>query len=218
MSRDETSLPVLYSSRHCPFSMRARMGIAASELCVELREVNLKRKPAQLLEVSPQGTVPALVFPFEQVIDQSMDILRYALKQNDPLQWVPLAVDTKELDAIVAGNEQLTKALIRLKHPERFEGEADQTDWAEEALKFFRMLEIRLEKNRYLADSFITIADIAVVPFVLQYTEFKPEILIRPGLKKLSIWVEGFLKSDLMRKVMEETKPWKPGDAPVYFP
>ena len=82
-------LPILYSFRRCPYAMRARMAISYSGLTVELREVVLREMPATLLACSPKGTVPVLVLPDGQVLEESRDIIDRVLADNDPDKWQP---------------------------------------------------------------------------------------------------------------------------------
>src|SRR3546814_17624496 len=81
-------LPVLYSFRRCPYAMRARLAILAGGRQCELREVVLRDKPRALLEASPKATVPVLVDARGVVIDQSLDIMLWALERRDPLSWM----------------------------------------------------------------------------------------------------------------------------------
>ena len=76
----------LYSFRRCPYAMRARMALRYADVPVEIVEVSLKDKPAQMLALSPKGTVPVLNAD-DVVIDESLQILRWALAQNDPDYW-----------------------------------------------------------------------------------------------------------------------------------
>ena len=78
-------LPLLYSFRHCPYAMRARLALMASGLRVELREIVLRNKPAHMLQISPKGTVPVLLLPNHQVLEESLDIMLWALRQSDPM-------------------------------------------------------------------------------------------------------------------------------------
>ena len=83
-----TDLPILYSFRRCPFAMRARMALLVSGQAVELREIVLRAKPQAMLDASPKGTVPVLELPQGEVIDQSLDIMRWALARHDPETWL----------------------------------------------------------------------------------------------------------------------------------
>ena len=115
------ALPVLYSFRRCPYAMRARMAIAASGRCCELREVVLRDKPAELLAASPKGTVPVLVDTDGRVVDQSLDIMLWALRRNDPEGWLRPAGGTLEdmLALIAECDGDFKRDLDGYKYPER---------------------------------------------------------------------------------------------------
>ncbi|RZJ25863.1 MAG: glutathione S-transferase, partial [Haliea sp.] len=115
------ALPVLYSFRRCPYAMRARLALAVSAQPHELREIVLRNKPAAMLSASPKGTVPVLVLPDGQVLDESLDIMRWALGRNDPAQWLsPAGASHGAMDALIAGNDGTFKQhLDRYKYPNR---------------------------------------------------------------------------------------------------
>jgi glutathione S-transferase len=115
-------LPVLYSFRRCPYAMRTRLGLAASDQTCELREVVLANKPAELLQASGKATVPVLVLPSAQVIDQSLDIMLWALQRNDPHHWLPQEdADIQSALQLVAQCDGAFKFhLDRYKYPTRF--------------------------------------------------------------------------------------------------
>ena len=116
-------LPVLYSFRRCPYAMRARMALAISGQACELREVVLKAKPPELLAASPKASVPVLVLPGGEVIDQSLDIMCWALGQSDPGQWLPQAPQAAQVLALIEDCEQTFKHhLDRYKYPGRYAG------------------------------------------------------------------------------------------------
>src|SRR5690606_3294357 len=88
------ALPVLYSFRRCPYAMRARLALLVSAQAFELREVALKNKPADMLAASPKGTVPVLVLPDGTVLEQSLDVMLWALRRNDPDDWLQAGAGT----------------------------------------------------------------------------------------------------------------------------
>ena len=112
-----TTLPILYSFRRCPYAMRARMAVAVSGVHVELREVVLRDKPPEMLEASPKGTVPVLVLPDGGVLEQSLDIMRWALAHSDPKDW--LTHDDQNL--VLATDGPFKEALDRYKYPHRYD-------------------------------------------------------------------------------------------------
>jgi glutathione S-transferase len=115
-------LPVLYSFRRCPFAMRARLALATSWQRCELREVVLRDKPAALIAASPKATVPVLVLPDGTVLDQSLDIMRWALARHDPEQWLAQTPDESDrMDALIARCDgEFKRDLDRYKYPNRY--------------------------------------------------------------------------------------------------
>ena len=111
------ALPVLYSFRRCPYAMRARMAVAVSGAEVELREVVLRDKPPEMLEASPKGTVPVLLLPDGNVLEESLDIMRWALGRNDPENWLAHV----DADLIAANDGPFKQALDRYKYPHRYD-------------------------------------------------------------------------------------------------
>lgn len=214
---DHSALPVLYSYIHCPYCQRALMALAASGQRCLLREVALPDKPQALLDASPKGTVPVLVLPDGTVLAESMDIVHWALAQDDPLLWRQFEVPQAEVKLLMDENDtRFAKAMIRAKKPERFADEQDDTDWEAVAQEFLAKLEQRLDGYRYLAGNRITIADICIAPFVLIYAGVKPAVTERYG--KVTNWLEGFRHSDLFRRITEEHPAWQDGQEPVLFP
>ena len=116
------TLPVLYSFRRCPYAIRARMALRYAGVPVDIVEVALRQKPAELLAASPKGTVPVLVTPDGAVIDQSLDIMQWALRQSDPDGWLG-AGSAGEADRWIALNDGVFKPLLdrykyAARHPE----------------------------------------------------------------------------------------------------
>jgi glutathione S-transferase len=206
------SLPVLYSFRRCPYAMRARMALWVAGVTVELREVKLAAKPPALLAASPKGTVPVLVLADSTVIDQSLDIMRWALGQNDPEGWL-----AGEDAALIAVNDGPFKHhLDRAKYPGRYE-EEDGTDHRAAALALLAPLEARLAGAPYLCGETRALTDIALLPFIRQFAAIDPAWFTAQPLPRLQGWLEGLLASDLFAAVMPKFAPWAEGDPVVLF-
>lgn len=217
MTQPAIELPVLYSWNSCPFCTRARLALSASGITCELREVALPQKPPQLLEASPKGTVPVMVLSDGTVIDESMDIIHWALSQSDPLGWKQYEIPQAEVKALLEENDnRFKKAVHALIKPEKLEEADKETDWPQVAVDFFGKLERKLDSYRYLAGNHVTIADICIVPFVLLYADSAPDVLAQ--FPKLTIWLEWFRHSELYRRVMQESDAWHSGMEPVFFP
>ena len=208
--------PVLYSFRRCPYAMRARMALWVAGVTVELREVKLAAKPPALLAASPKGTVPVMVLDDGadggSVIDQSLDIMRWALGQSDPEGWL-----AGEDAALIAANDGPFKHhLDRAKYPGRYE-EDGITDHRAAALALLAPLETRLAEAPYLCGESRGLTDIALFPFIRQFAAIDPAWFAAQPLPRLQAWLPGLLAADLFAAVMPKFAPWKEGDPPVLF-
>jgi len=203
--------PVLYSFRRCPYAMRARLAVAISGARCELREVKLSAKPAAMLAASAKGTVPVLVLPEGTVIDQSIDIMRWALTRRDPEGWL----DRDDAALIALNDGPFKYHLDRAKYPQRFS--FDGVDHRAQGLEFLRQLESRLVKSAQLCGNARGIADAAIVPFVRQFAAIDPAWFDAQPLPHLKIWLAAHLASGLFEAIMVRVPRWSPGDAPVLF-
>jgi len=204
--------PILYSFRRCPYAMRARMALWAAGITVELREVKLAAKPPALLAASPKGTVPVLVLADGQVIEESLDIMRWALVQDDPEGWL-----TGEDAALIAANDGPFKHhLDRAKYPGRYV-EDDGIDHRSAALALLTPLEARLTAAPFLGGTTRGFPDIALFPFIRQFAAIDLAWFGAQPLPHLQSWLETHLGSNLFAAVMGRYAPWQEGDAAVLF-
>ncbi len=213
--------PVLYSFRRCPYAMRARLGLASAGVVCELREVVLRDKPTELLEASPKGTVPVLVLANGQVIDESLDIMKWALEGEDPEGLFTLSDEQYDnVDDLIARNDTVFKAALdRYKYPWRF----DLTD--EEALEhrdtgaeILRDLDVMLTDRMWLLGDYPTLADMALLPFVRQFSIVDREWFAAEPWPELNRWLNDFLESERFEVIMTRYPQWKSGDALTVFP
>ena len=206
-------LPVLYSFRRCPYAMRARLALHVSGVAYEHREVVLKHKPADMLALSPKGTVPVLGLLGEaapRVLDQSLDIMRWALEQCDPLAWWPAtALDLANTMALIAHNDgPFKEQLDRYKYPNRSglaSGKADR----DLAAAWLLTLNARLQAQHFLAGNRFGLADAALAPFVRQYAHTDPAWFGAQPWKALSEWLSAFESSALFEAIMQKHSPWQ---------
>lgn len=204
--------PVLYSFRRCPYAMRARLALLASDTICEIREVKLSAKPPEMVEISPKATVPVLQLPDGRVIDQSLDIMRWALGRNDPGGWL-----ARSDDALIAANDGSFKHhLDRYKYPNRHG--TDPAEHRAAALDHLRPLEERLVTTRFLGGDALGLADAALMPFVRQFAETDRDWFDLLPLPNLQAWLVDLIASPLFAAAMVRLTPWKAGDAPVLFP
>ena len=204
--------PILYSFRRCPYAMRARMALWMAGVTVKLREVKLAAKPPALLVASPKATVPVLVLDDGRVIDESLDIMRWALAQHDPESWL-----AGEDAALIAANDGSFKHhLDRAKYPGRYE-EDGTTDHRTAALALLAPIEARLAQAPYLCGEARSLTDIALFPFIRQFAAIEPEWFAAQPVPGLQAWLADLLASDLFTAIMPKFAPWQEGDAPVFF-
>lgn len=209
-------LPVLYSFRRCPYAMRARLALYASGVTVELREVSLRDKPASMLAASPKGSVPVLVLPDGRVIDESWDIMQWALRQRDPDCW--LGENDSHLDAairLISENDTTFKyQLDRYKYPDRYP-EYPQSHYRSEAEVFLLKLENRLDASRFLLGDALSVADVAIFPFIRQFAGVDKDWFAQSHYPAMQRWLKEFLDSAAFMAIMEKHSIWHPGDPPV---
>ncbi|WP_227664394.1 glutathione S-transferase [Marinobacter litoralis] len=211
----------MYSFRRCPYAMRARLGLVFAGLQVELREIVLKNKPAQMLAISPKGTVPVLELVEEngsqrRVIEESRDILEWALQQNDPHGL--LNTDLASASALIERNDNEFKHwLDRYKYADRHP-ERSQLEYRQEGEAFLQALEDLLGQNTFLMGERISMADIAVMPFVRQFAHVDRDVFYSLPYPKLQKWLTTWLEHPVFQQVMVKYQPWQEGDDVVIFP
>ena len=195
----------LYSFRRCPYAMRARMALRYSGVAVDIVEVSLKAKPPEMLALSPKGTVPVLSVG-GTVIDESLAIMRWALAQHDPQDWLLKAdpVGQARIAELTEENDQVFKVhLNRYKYAERYPEQPMQVYRAEGEV-FLRRLEELLEGRDYLLAEHPSLADIALMPFVRQFAHVDREWFAQTPHARLQAWLQRFLLSDLFTGVMQK--------------
>lgn len=191
------------------------MALLSSQIAVELREVLLRDKPASMLNYSAKGTVPVLITTDARVIDESRDIIIWALQQNDPEQL--LRDDQPSLNDLIDQNDGAFKAnLDRYKYADRYP-EKSQQEYRREGEKFLALLEQCLDAHTYLIDNQPSMADIAIFPFIRQFALVDKTWFDRSQYKNLRRWLNTFLISPVFERCMQRREPWCSGDKPVVF-
>ncbi len=211
------SLSCLYSFRRCPYAMRARLGLLFAELPVELREITLKNKPAKMLAISPKGTVPVLQLADGVVIEESWEIMEWALEQQDPQELLNPKTLHQGNTLIEQNDQEFKHWLDRYKYADRHL-EMTQTEYRQKGEAFLQILEALLTKNTYLLGDSVTIADIGIMPFVRQFAHVDRDIFYSLPYPKLQIWLKNWLAHPLFIQAMTKFQPWQDGDEPLIFP
>jgi len=202
-------IPILYSFRRCPYAMRARLAISLSGIKVELREVVLREKPRQMLELSPKGTVPVLICHDDQVIDESFDIMIWALG-NDFFK-------IEECELVKHCDENFKPWLDRYKYPNKY-NDNTQEFVLENAMKFLELLEKKLEKNIFLFGNNRGFADIGIAPFIRQFAHVDIEWFLSLKYPKLINWYKEFVDWHVFKSIMEKNPKWADNQPIVFFP
>jgi glutathione S-transferase len=193
------------------------MAIAYSGLSVELREVFLADKPASMMQASPKGTVPILLLPNDRVVDESYEVMRWALDYRDPGSWWRTEW-TDETKSLVEENDFQFKAhLDHYKYSERFPAQP-KSHYRDQGESFLFKLELRLRHQQHLFAEEPTFSDVAIFPFVRQFAFVDKPWFDQLPYPYLQQWLQSFLDSQLFLSSMHKFSAWSIGDEPVLFP
>ena len=214
--KSKNNLPILYSFRRCPYAMRARMAIHISGQRCELREVLLRDKPPSMLEYSAKGTVPVLILQDGKVIDESLDVIDWALNLNDPDDW-QRSKDTKKTKELIKINDgEFKYHLDRYKYSKRYDNE-DPEFHRKKCLEFIESINNELNNSEYIFDDNISYADIVLLPFIRQFRIADIEWFDSLPYDNLKKWLSSFLGSSLLNSIMKKHDLWKEGDKSIVF-
>lgn len=207
------TIPILYSLRNCPFAMRARIALYKAKQVVELREVNLKNKPDEMLSASPKGTVPILVLAQPTIIDESLAIMLWAFQAHDPHNLL-LKNSTKPnnhsnmMALIHLFDHEFKASLEQYKCAKRYH-ESDLTQRRQQCEKYITQLEARLSKHSFLMGDEESLADIAILPFIRQFARVERQWYLQSPYAHLRQWLNNYLQSVMFTKVMTKYPPWE---------
>lgn len=211
-------VPILYSFRRCPYCMRAHMALKKSALKIELREVELSNMPDEALVISPQETVPVLALTDGSSNDESWDILKWALAQNDPDNW--LGIDNEYLldaEILIETNDYSFKTdLDHYKYADRYP-EHSQEHYRHRCETFIEELEDMLSEHTYLVSDQLSLADIGVFPFIRQFSLVDKEWFDQSPYTKVQQWLNTLLNSYLFEDAFQKHPLWKAGDPAIYI-
>jgi glutathione S-transferase len=206
--------PILYSFRRCPYAIRARLSILGSGLVIELREVSLANKPSEMITASPKATIPVMVLSDGTVLDESLDIMAYALGLNDPHDWLapatPVAMEHVHLVDNVFKNH-----LDHYKYPDRYEG--DHLAHRDAALAILSNFDAILSRQAFLAGEHMSLVDAAIFPFVRQFDAVDPVWFAAQPIPAVQAWLKNQLSSPLFDASMVTLPAWKTGDPVTLF-
>ena len=209
--------PILYSFRRCPYAMRARLALAAGGQRVEIREIELRNKPQDLLKLSPKGTVPVLALANGPVLEESLDIMYWALRQNDPQDWLEASA-LPAGEALIKANDTEFKCLLdRYKYADRYP-DHPQAYYRRQGEGFLSVLESRLILHGHLCGARFTLADAAILPFVRQFAAVDSAWFQQAPYPEVRRWLDDFTASGQFAAIMANYPVWRDGDPPRLFP
>ena len=196
------SAPLLFTYRRCPYAMRARMALLSAGVAFDAFEIVLRDKPAALLALSAKGTVPVLGLPEGRVIDESWDIVRWALEKHDLQGWWSRAQSVENMNFLACNDGVFKWHLDRYKYPERY-SEPDRYVHRDAATAALLVpLENRLRSNAYLGGASPCATDIALFPFVRQFAAVEPDWFSPQRMPAVHAWLAFWLSSSLFEACM----------------
>ena len=213
MKNQKINKPIFYSFRRCPYAMRARLALLEANQKVEIREILLKEKPVDFLQASPSSTVPCLLIE-DKIIDESIDIMIWALSKNDPGNFL----DMPDLgyDLINENDGPFKIALDKTKYHSRYPDENQKSN-REKASGFIYKLE-NIFEGPFLFGEDPKLVDIAVLPFIRQFAFVDKIWFDQQPWQKVVVWLNRFLNSKRFTDIQQKYVQWKSGTNSVFFP
>ena len=209
------TLPILYSFRRCPYAMRARMVLLHSKIQCEIREIKLSNKPKEMLAISPKGTVPVLILENGDILDESLDVMLWAIEQGN-LRNLFNSGKKEILDLIKINDGEFKDAIDRYKYSSLYP-EKPMIEYRKMGELFLEKIESYLEKNKFIFGKNISLADLAIFPFVRQFCRVDIDWFNSSLFKKIKEWTLFFEGSENFIDIMRKIKPWTTGDKPTLF-
>ena len=212
-------MPVLWSFRRCPYAMRARLAVDASQQQVKLREILLRDKPDAFVAISPKATVPVLQCDDDNVLEESRDIMFWALESNDPEGWLdiwhqaPTEV-TRFFDRL---DGSFKADLDRYKYASRYDADA-ALKHRDAGVIFIAELDHILAQQPALSGAKLGLLDYACLPFIRQFRIADSEWFDQQNWPHLHPWLQSFFASARFERVMQKYSPWCDGEQGVDFP
>ena len=213
---NENKYPILYSFRRCPYAMRARFAIRASGITVEIREIKLQNKPVEFLKLSPKGTVPVLVTNSEEILDESLDIMNWALRIKDSRNWLDEGkLNQNEVENILKILElEFKQNLDKYKYPTRYKN-VDKNFYRDKNLIFLNKLKNLLKANKALNCSHLSLIDYAIFPFIRQFRNVDEKWFDALNFNFVKDWLYQIIDSEDFLSIMKKYKLWEPNQKPI---
>ena len=194
--------PRLYTYRRCPYAIRSRLALYQAKIDYESIEISLKDKPIDFLALSPKGTVPVLVDNNEKVIEESLEIMIWALNKSDPDNWI-LNDNNLSQELIYENDFSFKKNLDRYKYADRFP-EHPKEYYRAQCELFINVLNEKLKSKNYLMAEKISLADVAIFPFIRQFSLVDEDWFLNSKYRELKKWLQNFIESQMFKDVMKK--------------
>ncbi|MFT5758190.1 MAG: glutathione S-transferase [Alteromonadaceae bacterium] len=225
------TFPILYSLRNCPYAMRARIAIFKAQQTVLLRDLVLTNKPDELLVASPKGTVPVVVLDNGDVIEESLDVMLWALNETDPDNLLHSQVDSPNYKTVDKNAERAPAEMLSLidKFDHGFKGCLEQYKCAKRykednlleyraaCQQYLQNLEERLTQHLFLMSDQESLVDIALLPFIRQFARVERQWYLQAPYPKVRQWLNNYLQSQMFSKVMAKYPLWLDNYEDVLF-
>ncbi|MFQ3176659.1 MAG: glutathione S-transferase [Psychromonas sp.] len=212
--------PILYSLHRCPYAMRARTAILLAQQTLLLRDIVMKNKPVEMLSASVKGTVPVLIFDDQSVIDESLDIMIWALDKNDPDDLLyknqPEAL-SEMLNLISRNDNEFVNNLKKYKVTARYH-DIEEQFYRQKCELFIAELEQRLTTQAYIMGEKPSLADIAILPFIRQFSRTDRQWYLQAPYPNLRRWLKTHIQSPLFSKIMTKYPQWLDHREEMLFP
>ncbi|MFT5653422.1 MAG: glutathione S-transferase [Psychromonas sp.] len=212
--------PILYSLHRCPYAMRARTAILLAQQTLLLRDIVMKNKPVEMLSASVKGTVPVLIFDDQSVIDESLDIMIWALDKNDPddlLYKNQPEVLSEMLNLISRNDNEFVNNLKKYKVTARYH-DIEEQFYRQKCELFIAELEQRLTTQAYIMGEKPSLADIAILPFIRQFSRTDRQWYLQAPYPNLRRWLKTHIQSPLFSKIMTKYPQWLDHREEMLFP
>ncbi len=213
------TLPILYSLRNCPYAMRARIAIFKSKQTILLRDLVLSNKPTEMIAASPKATVPVLVLTDGTVIDESLEVMLWALKETDPDDLLHNHITNTLPEMLQLINEfdhDFKSCLEQYKCAKRYR-ENDLLEHRENCEVYIKKLEQRLTRHLFLMSDKESLADIALLPFIRQFARIERQWYLQSPYPNVRQWLNNYLQSSMFTKVMAKQSLWLDSREDVLF-
>ena len=218
-SNGTNALPILYSLRNCPYAMRARIAIFKAQQTVLLRDLVLSNKPEQMLKASPKGTVPVIVLSNDTVIEESLEVMLWALNESDPNNLLHQNIGNAlpdMLKLINAFDHEFKVCLEQYKCAKRYK-EANLIEQREACELYIKSLEVRLSLHTFLMSDKESLVDIALLPFIRQFARIERQWYLQSPYPKVRQWLNNYLQSPMFTRVMAKYPLWLDSQEEVFF-